>query len=381
MHNATAMRRKVAVVGVGMTHQGDLGDVPDQVLAMRALREALADAGIDDKHRIDAILGAKQYDGSGIDAVALGRTLGITPPWSGALDYPVAGFTLHYAAMLIASGACGIVAVVYARNPAGVMRTLSGAQEYDLSHGFVNAAAVHGLAWTAHMARYGTTTDVLGGIAVQQRANARRNPLSSWHQPLTLEDYRRDPLVIAPLRELDICKVTAGGAAIVLASPEIARDCAKPPVDVLAIGREASHGLERGQHMSFFDQPQIADELFAAGGVDRADIDALFVYDPTTVAVAGALENFGFCPPGGCGEFVGDGSNIGLQGKLPVNTHGGHLSEGYLVGYTHHVELVRQLRGECAQRQVPGARVALYTGGGGVRAQYFQSATLFASGN
>lgn len=381
MHNATAMRRKVAVVGVGMTHQGDLGDVPDQVLAMRALREALADAGIEDKHRIDAILGAKQYDGSGIDAVALGRTLGITPPWSGALDYPVAGFTLHYAAMLIASGACGVVAVVYARNPAGAMRTLCGAQEYDLSHGFVNAAAVHGMAWTAHMARYGTTTDVLGGIAVQQRANARRNPLSSWHEPLTLEDYRRDPLVIAPLRELDICKVTAGGAAIVLASPEIARDCAKPPVDVLAIGREASHGLERGQHMSFFDQPHVADELFAAGGVDRADIDALFVYDPTTVAVAGALENFGFCPPGGCGEFVGDGSSIGLQGKLPVNTHGGHLSEGYLVGYTHHVELVRQLRGECAQRQVPGARVALYTGGGGVRAQYFQSATLFASGN
>lgn len=381
MHNATAFRHKVAIVGVGMTHQGDHGDVPDQVLALHALQEAMADAGIEDKHRIDAILGARQYDGSGIDAVAFGRTLGITPAWSGALDYPVAGFTLHYAAMLIASGACGLVAVVYARNPQGAMRELSGAQSYDLSHGFVNAAAVHALAWSAHMARHGTTTDVLGRIAVAQRAHARLNPLSSWHDPLTLDDYRRDPLVIEPLRELDICKVTAGGVAILLAAPDIARDCAKTPVEVLALGREASHGLERGHHMSFFEAPRIADELFAAGGVAREDVDALYVYDPTTVAVAGALENFGFCPPGGCEDFVGDGSVLGLRGRLPLNTHGGHLSEGYLVGFTHHVELVRQLRGECGERQVPQARVALYTGGGGVRAQYFQSATLFARGD
>ncbi|HEX2543411.1 MAG TPA: thiolase family protein, partial [Ramlibacter sp.] len=314
MHNATALRRRVAIVGVGMTHQGDHGDVPDQVLALHALQEAMADAGVEDKHRIDAILGAKQYDGSGIDAVAFGRTLGITPGWSGALDYPVAGFTLHYAAMLIASGACGLVAVVYARNPPGVMQALSGAQEYDLSHGFVNAAAVHALAWSAHMAEYGTSTRVLGRIAVQQRRHARLNPLSSWQEPLSLEDYERDALVIAPLRELDICKVTAGGVAILLAAPEIARDCAKRPVDVLAIGREASHGLERGEHMSFFSSPRIAEDLFTAGGVDRQDVDALYVYDPTTVAVAGALENFGFCEPGACEKFVGDGSTIGLGG-------------------------------------------------------------------
>ena len=133
--------------------------------------------------------------------------------------------------------------------------------------------------------------------------------------------------------------------------------------------------------MSFFSSPQIGPRLFEAGGVSRDCVDALYVYDPTTVAVAAALENFGFCPRGGCEDFIGDGRRIGLGGELPINTHGGHLSEGYLVGFTHHVELVRQLRGECGPRQVNGAKVALYTGGGGVRAQYYQSATLFGVGD
>ena len=167
--------------------------------------------------------------------------------------------------MLIASGACKLVAVVYARNPIDSMRGISGAQDYDLSHGFVNAAAVHGLAWTAHMAKYGTTTDALGHIAVQQREHGRLNPMSSWHDPLTLEDYRGDPPLIAPLRELDICKVTAGGAALLLASPEVAADCAKRRVDFLSMGREASHGIEYGEHMSFFASPQIGPRLFEAG--------------------------------------------------------------------------------------------------------------------
>lgn len=375
------IHRKVSIVGVGMTHQGLHGDTPASVLGLRALKAAMADAGIEDKHRIDGLLGAKQYDGSGIDAVAFCRQLGITPAYTGALDYPVAGFTVQYAAMLIASGACKLVAVVYARNPVDSMIGISGAQDYDLSHGFVNAAAVHGLAWTAHMARYGLTTDTLGHIAVKQREHARLNPMSSWHEPLTLDDYRRDPPLISPLRELDICKVTAGGAALLLASPDVAAECAKPRVDFLSFGREASNGIEYGEHMSFFSNPHLGPRLFDAGGVSRDDVDAMFVYDPTTVAVAAALENFGFCGAGECEDFIGDGSRIGIDGALPINTHGGHLSEGYLVGFTHHVELVRQLRGECGARQVKDAKVALYTGGGGVRAQYYQSAALFGIGD
>ncbi|MGE0799139.1 MAG: thiolase family protein [Lautropia sp.] len=363
-----------------MTRHGDHGSTSPQLLALQALREAMADAGIEDKHRIDGLIGAKQYDGSGIDAVGLARALGIAPPFTGALDYPTAGFTVQYGAMLIASGACDLVAIVYARNPPGVMRELSGAQAYDTSHGFFNAAALHGLAWSAHQAAYGTDSDLLGRIAVAARRHARRNPLAAWTAPLTLDDYRADPEVIAPLRALDICKVTAGGVALLLAGGDPLAACAHRRVDLVAFGREASEGLERGGQMSFAARPTLGAKLFGAAGITADDVDAFYVYDPTTVAVAAGLENYGFCEPGGCAAFVGDGSAIDLGGRLPVNTHGGHLSEGYLIGFTHHVELVRQLRGEAGARQVADARIALYGGGGGVRPQFYQAATLFARG-
>ena len=372
--------RPVSIIGVGLTPQGDPGEATGQALALRALREAMADAGIEDRRRIDGVLGAKQYDGSGIDPVTFSRALGITPAVTGALDYPTAGYTLHYGISLIAAGLCELVAVVYGRNPPGAMRAISGAQEYDLTYGFFNAAAVHALAWTAHMARFGTTTDVLGRIAVQAREHARLNPLAAFTEPLSIEQYRASPPLFWPLRELDVCKVTGGGVAILLASAEVARDCAKRPVDVLALGRQASPGLEHGEHMSWLSTRGIGARMYAQAGIAAKDVDLLYVYDPTTVAVACALENYEFCEPGGCEALVGDGSAIGLTGTLPVNTHGGHLSEGYLLGFPHHVELVRQLRGEAGPRQVAAPEIAMYVGGGGVRAQFYQAGTLFARG-
>jgi|LauGreDrversion2_3_1035106.scaffolds.fasta_scaffold00854_4 acetyl-CoA acetyltransferase len=375
------LSRRVAIVGVGMTRQGDHGQAEGPILAMQALREALADAGLEDKHRIDGLLGAKQYDGSGIEPVSFCRSLGLTPPVTATLDYPTAAFTMHHAAALVTSGICKLVAVVYARNPTGSMREISGAQEYDTVHGFFNAAAVHGMSWNAYMARYGTGTDVLGRIAVKQREHARLNPLAAWTEPLTMDDYFRDEPLIWPLRSLDICKVTAGGVAILVGSADMARDCAKLPVDFLSVGRQATHGLERGEQMSHLSRREMGQQLYGAAGITAKDVDLLYVYDPTTVAVAAALENYEFCEPGGCEAFVGDGERIGLNGSLPVNTHGGHLSEGYLLGLTHHVELVRQLRGECGARQVTGARLAQYVGGGGIRPQFYQAASLFCRGD
>ena len=381
MTSTQHLSRRVSIVGVGMTRQGDHGDTDGTTLALRALRDALADAGIDDKHDIDGLIGAKQYDGSGIEPVSLCRSLGITPPVTAALDYPTAAYSMHHAAALVASGICSLVAIVYARNPPGSMKDVSGAQEYDLAHGFFNAAAVHGLSWNAHMAKYGTSTEVLGRIAVKLREHARLNPLAAWTEPLSMDDYRREEFWVWPLRALDVCKITAGGVAILVASAERARDCAKRRVDFLSVGRQATHGLERGEQMTHLSTLEIGRQLYGAAGIGPGDVDLLYVYDATTVAVAAALENYGFCGLGECESFVGDGERIGLRGSLPVNTHGGHLSEGYLLGLTHHVELVRQLRGECGPRQVASAEVAQYVGGGGIRPQFYQAATLFARGD
>lgn len=381
MGRQQALSRRVSIVGVGMTRQGMHGSADGYALALQAFRSALDDAGIRDKHQIDGLLGARQFDGSGIDPVLFARAAGITPAVSGALDYSTAAFTLHYGASLIAAGTCDMLAFVYGRNPAGSMVELSGAQEYDLVHGFFNAAAVHGLSWVEHMHRYGTSTEVLGRIAVQARRHAALNPDAALREPLSMEDYRASAPLIWPLRELDVCRMSGGAAAIIMASSDIARDCAKLPIDFLSVGREATHALERGVQMSFSPERRAAKQLYAAAGIGPADVDVLFPYEATTVAAAAALENYGFCKPGECEDFVGDGSRIGVGGELPMNTHGGHLSGGYLIGLTHHVELVRQLRGECGERQVPNAKVGLYASGGGIRAQFFHAATLFARGD
>lgn len=376
-----ALSRRVSIVGVGMTRQGAHGDADGYALALQAFRSALEDAGIRDKHRIDGLLGARQFDGSGIDPVLFSRAAGITPSITGALDYATAAFTLHYGAALIASGACDMLAFVYGRNPPGSMVELSGAQEYDLVHGFFNAAAVHGLSWVEHMHKYGTTTDVLGRVAVQSRRHAELNPDAAFRDPMTMDDYGNSPSLIWPLREYDVCKMSGGAAAIIMASSEVARDCAKMPIDFLSIGREATHALERGVQMSFSPERRAAKQLYEAAGIGPQDVDVLFPYEATTVAAVAALENYGFCEAGECEAFVGDGSRIGIHGELPMNTHGGHLSGGYLIGLTHHVELVRQLRGECGPRQVPDAKVGLYASGGGIRAQFYHAATLFARGD
>ena len=133
--------------------------------------------------------------------------------------------------------------------------------------------------------------------------------------------------------------------------------------------------------MSFSPERRAAKQLYEAAGIGPQDVDVLFPYEATTVAAVAALENYGFCEAGECEAFVGDGSRIGIHGELPMNTHGGHLSGGYLIGLTHHVELVRQLRGECGPRQVPDAKVGLYASGGGIRAQFYHAATLFARGD
>jgi len=232
------MKRTVSIVGVGQTRQGNHGDADAYALALQAFEAALRDAGIADKHRVQGLLGAKQYDGSGIDPVLFARMAGITPGATGALDYSPAAFTLHYGAGLIMAGACDVLAVVYGRNPSGSLVDLSGAQEYDNVHGFYNAAAVHGLSWVEHMHRHGTTSEVLGRIAVQSRRHAQANPDAAFRAPMSMADWRDSAPLIWPLRELDVCKVNGGAAAIILAASDVARrECAKLPIDFLSIGR------------------------------------------------------------------------------------------------------------------------------------------------
>ena len=105
----------------------------------------------------------------------------------------------------------------------------------------------------------------------------------------------------------------------------------------------------------------VAEEVFGPSpGWNQSDIDILQVYDSFSVHVPLALEGYGYCGVGEAGRYMAE-QGIGLAGKLPTNTSGGHLSETYMQGWAHQIECVHQIRGVCGQRQVERARRAHYS--------------------
>lgn len=373
MRQQVWQRDRVAIAGVGTTRQGRHPGVSVYRLGLEAIHAALDDAGIADWTRIDGLLTARQLDGSGIDPLDMARLIGIAPRVTGYLDYGTGGFTTQYGAMLIASGICDVVVCAFARNPPGAMEALSGAATYDADTGLVNAAAASAFGWTQHMARYGSTEETLGRVAVTARRYAAMNPIAAWKDPLSLEDYLAEPYLMKPLRRHDIVKVTAGAVALVLVRGDMAGDLPRKPVYLHSVGRrQAPSILDDGDHFLCHGMRGAAAQVYGAAGMGPEDVDVLLVSDASTVAIPLTLENYGFCGEGESPALIESGA-IGPGGSIPVNTHGGQLSEGYLVGWLHHAELVRQLRGECGERQVEGARVAQYTTTGRLREDYLSS--------
>jgi acetyl-CoA acetyltransferase len=216
------------------------------------------------------------------------------------------------------------------------------------------------------MAEFGTTSEQLAQIAVSTREWASRNPRARYQEPITIEDVLASPMESSPLHRLDCCLVTDGAGAFVLASAQRAAALAKPPVYVL--GAATCH-----DHLMISQMPDLTTTpgavsgpaAFAMAGIRPDDVDVLMSYDSFTITALLHLEDLGFCPKGEGGSFVADG-RLGPGGTLPTNTNGGGLSYTHpgMYGMFLIVEAVRQLRGECGERQVSGAEVAVAHGSG-----------------
>ena len=222
-----------------------------------------------------------------------------------------------------------------------------------------------------HMFEFGTQPEALGAIAVACRRHANRHPGAVMHEkPLGLEDYLSHPMLVDPLRIEDCCLISDGGGAYVMTSLERARDARQPVIRVAGVGEALSEsGGYWSQQTAFTSTPQVysAPHAFEMAGVSPDDVDVLTLYDPFTVVALMQIEDMGFCKKGEGGAFV-QGRRLHFDGgQLPYNTHGGLLSHAYVLGISHVVEVVRQLRGEAAA-QVPGARVGVYGGYTGERA-------------
>jgi acetyl-CoA acetyltransferase len=224
------------------------------------------------------------------------------------------------------------------------------------------------MAAARHMYQYGTTKEQLGAVAIAARQWAQLNPEAYVRDPLTMADYLAARMITNPFGKLDCCLVTDGAAAIVLTRADRARDLARTPVHVLGAGSVVTHRDIMGMpDLTVTGAAESGARAFARAGVGPADIDVLELYDAFTINPILFLEDLGFCPKGEGGRFVEDG-RIAPGGSLPVNTNGGGLSCTHpgMYGLFTLVEAVRQLRGECGERQVAGAEVALAHGNGGV---------------
>jgi acetyl-CoA acetyltransferase len=367
-----SLKDRAAIIGVGNTPQGKLPGSTQLSLATDAFAAALADSGLD-KSEIDGLLtfpGTTAPEGP-LNYLRVAETLGIDPAYTGSMSMGggTAGALVQMAAMAVANGMATNVACVFgdaAKTGGSRFNRASGWGDTWGIWGMMGAAANSAIAASRHMALYGTTSEQLGEVAVACRRHASMNPDAVMRTPITVADHQASRWIVEPLHLLDCCLISDGGVCIIVTSAERARarDTKQPPVFISGMGQAyTARTLERPDWWYVPHQKDALDKAYAMAGVGPADIDVAQLYDNFSISVLLWLEHAGFCGVGESGPYV-EGGRIQLDGDLPVNTAGGNLSESYMEGWLHIVEGVRQLRGDCGERQVSGAEVCLVTGRG-----------------
>jgi acetyl-CoA acetyltransferase len=209
----------------------------------------------------------------------------------------------------------------------------------------------------------------LAAVAMAQRSYAMANERAFRRKPLTKDLYDASPLVVDPFRSPDCTIEVDGACALVVTSLERARDLRHPPALVAAGSYRAgpSCGLDIGDHLEWADYTRnytswLAPDLYRQAGVEAADIQVAEIYDCFTSTVLMGLEGLGLCERGDSGRFVRSGQTL-LDGRLPTNTHGGLLAEGYLHGMNTVAEAVLQVQGRGGERQAPRHDVCIVTSG------------------
>jgi acetyl-CoA acetyltransferase len=372
------MKNKTAIAGIGATPYYKRGTAESTLaqLACEAILAACADAGISSSE----IDGFSSYSEEvlphflapalGIPAMRYSSTV-----WGGGGGGSCAA--IGNASAAIAAGFADVIVLYHAvrrteakrfGGEAGFARHFG--DEWASPFGLMTPAQSFALIVRRHMHEYGTSQEQFGALAITQREHALRNPLAMMQKSLTMEDYLASRMITDPFRLFDCTLENDGACALIVTSAERARDLRQPPAYVAAVaqGGPTSWSNPLYDHNAAPDvyptagHGTIARDLYAAAGAGPDDIDVAQLYDHFSGMVLLQLEDYGFCGRGESGPFVADGGVRWAGGRIPVNTHGGNLSEVNLHGTTHLIEGVRQIRGTSTS-QVVDAELCLVTGG------------------
>lgn len=364
-------RGSAAIVGVA---ESDLGQVAEGLtpidLMAQGIVRALGDCGLT-LGDVDGVFCATTQ--ARTSALALCEYLMIDPPFIGSTIVGGSSFEIHVAQAqaAIEAGLCSVAVIAYGSTQRSVGRKQASVREvnpYETPFKPFLPATAYAMAASRHMHQFGTTREQLAAVAVAARQWAQMNPLAWDKKPLTIEGVLSSRMISAPLTVRDCCLSTDGGGAIVVTSAERARSLKKKPAYVLGCGSSITHAsISSMPDLTITGAQTSGHAAFGMAKLAPKDIDVLELYDAFTINTILFLEDLGFCPKGEGGRFVWDG-RIAPGGKLPVNTNGGGLSYCHpgMYGLFLLIEAVRQIRGECGDRQIANANTALAHGNGGV---------------
>lgn len=369
--------RRVAIVGVGQSPITRGEDERSERLAVSACKAALDDAGL----RGGDIDGVFQYNfgWDSPDCFYVQQALGV-PDLAAYADIGPMGPSglggLLASVMAVASEACETVlvyrSITQSAGHTGSARGMTGdppggSYQFVIPYGYFPIIPAIGMMMRRRLDTLGGSIEDYGYIAINARTWAAMNEQAVLRDPITMDDYLDSRILADPLRLLDCDYPVSGANAAVVTTAERARDLHHKPVvvDATAYATGPRPDWIQAEDFCFGATRRCGERLWQRASVTPQDVDVVELYDGFTHIAISWLEALGFCGIGEAGDFIDKGRAIGPGGKLPLNTHGGQLAGGRLHGLGLLVEAVRQLRGECGQRQVPDARVAVVSNGHG----------------
>jgi acetyl-CoA acetyltransferase len=379
----SSLSGRTAVAGIGATEFSKESGRSELQLAAEAVFAALDDAGLSPSD----VDGMVTYTQDANDEIAVAREVGIGDlSFFSRVHYgggAACGTVLH-AAMAVATGAAEVVVCYRAFNERSGRRfgqpnaRLGGepsSQGLEMSwhvpYGLITPAAWVAMFARRYMHQYGVTSEDFGRVAVAMRRHASTNPAAWFYgRPITLSEHQASKWIVEPLHLLDCCQESDGAVALVVTTVERARDLRRSPAMIAA----AAQGSGAGQMMmtSYYrdemtglpEMGVVGRKLWEESRLSPSDIQTAVIYDHFTPFVLSQLEELGFCGRGEAKDFIQNGG-IEIDGRLPVNPHGGQLGEAYIHGMNGIAEAVRQIRGT-AVNQVAGVQNVLVTAGTGV---------------
>jgi acetyl-CoA acetyltransferase len=364
-------RGGAAIVGAAESDIGHVGPGFNVIdLMAQGITRALDNCGLALKD-VDGLICASTQ--SRTSPLNLAEYLGMSPRY---IDGTIIGgssfmFHIQHAMAALQLGLCEVAVIAYGSTQRSIGRQNASVREinpYETPYRPFLPSSAYALAASRHMHEFGTTREQMAEVAVAARQWALKNAVAWEKNPLSVEEVLKARMVSYPFTVRDICLVTDGGGAIVLTRPERAKSLKKKPVYVLGQGQHITHAnISSMPDLTVTGALESGRQAYTMAGLAAKDIDILELYDAFTINTILFLEDLGFCKKGEGGAFV-TGGRIAPGGSLPVNTNGGGLSYCHpgMYGLFLLIEAVRQLRGDCGDRQVQGAETAIAHGNGGV---------------